>query len=363
MIIAKVDGKLHRIYMIDGHSHIGYDVDEVNNPNPMAPFGTFDFYKKTYQEVIKETGGNTWGFKSRGKTYEFKIIPNPPVYEIFKQAAELSDRYSKMLEKLENSWMFDFGVGFPFQDKYRAEKPEALYRASNERVASIVTRFPVSLRMFGYCRVHPDEGQKAIDEVIHSIKVKGLVGLKLHPRSEQWLDHINNPNAVNVLVTAARLSIPVIFDTRGKKSIYDIYDLLKSTRNTLQRSNPELIPHLKVIIGHCAAGNLDDPGTYQAISDPNACGELSMIRSPEFNSFIVDFMRKSPAGKEWSKHIMFGSDFPYFFERHAKDIISFLFSKEFFDAGGTIQDLKNIMGLNLLRMLPDYNIPPVQTTE
>jgi hypothetical protein len=355
MIIAKVNGQAHRLYVVDGHSHIGSDVDGVSNPNPMAPFGTFDFYKKTYQEVIKVTKGNEWKFNSKGVNYEFKIVPNPPVYEICKQAAETSEQYSKIMERLENSWMFDFGVGFPFQDKYRADKPEALYRASNERVAEAVTKFPVSLKMIGYCRVHPDEGQQAVDEVTHSITVKGLRGLKLHPRSEQWLDHINNPKAVNVLAEAARLSIPVLFDTRGKESIYNVHELVKSTRTYLERTSPELVPHLKVLIGHAAAGNFDDARTYQAMSDPNCVGELSMIRSPEFEQFIVDFMKKSSAKKDWSKHIVFGSDFPYFFERHAKDILSFLLTKPFFDAGGTIEDVKNIIGGNMLRWLPDYN--------
>ncbi|MFX0101079.1 MAG: amidohydrolase family protein, partial [Candidatus Hodarchaeota archaeon] len=307
--------------------------------------------------------GDQWKFTSRGKSYEFKIVPNPPVYEIFKQAAATSEQYTKMMEKLENSWLFDFGVGFPFQDKYRANDPTALYRASNERVSSVVTKFPVSLKMIGYCRVHPDEGQKAVDEIAHAITNLGLRGLKLHPRSEQWLDHVNSANALNCLVQAAKLSLPVIFDTRGKQSIYDIHDLVKSTRAYIERNSPQLLPHLKVLVGHCAAGNMQDRGTYDAISDPNIFGELSMIRSPEFDSFIVDFMNSSPAGKDWSKHIIFGSDFPYFFERHAKDIISFLISKRFFDAGATIEDLKNIIGMNQLRILPDYNVPPKQASE
>ncbi|MBN2151440.1 MAG: amidohydrolase family protein [Candidatus Lokiarchaeota archaeon] len=362
MIIVKANNQVHRIYMVDAHSHVGYDVDSVNNPNPMAPFGTIDFYKKTYLEVIKMTGGAEWKFNSRGINYEFRIVPNPPVYEIFKQAAERVDQYKQMLEKLENSWMFDYGVCFPFQDKYRAENPEALYRASNERISQVVTKFPVSLKMIGYCRVHPDEGQKALDEIAHSVNVKGLRGLKLHPRSEQWLDHVNSQAAVNVLVQAAKFSLPVIFDTRGKESIYAIHDLTKATKAYLERSAPALVPHLKVIVGHCAAGNFDDARTYKAISDTNNYGELSMIRSPEFDQFIVDFMKKSPAGKSWSQHILFGSDFPYFFERHAKDIISFLLSKQFFDAGGTVEDIKNILGANLLRLLPDYSIPQRQTT-
>ncbi|MHA1791067.1 MAG: amidohydrolase family protein [Promethearchaeota archaeon] len=361
MIIAKVNGQIHHIYIIDSHSHIGHDVDGVANENPMAPFGTIDFYKKTYAEVLKETGGNEWSFTSRGVKYEFKIVPYWPVYEIYTQAAK-SKKYSKVLERLENSWMIDYGIGFPFQDTYRANDPKALFAASNDRVAKIVSKFPVSLKMLGYCRINPDEGQKAIDELRYSIKVRGLRGLKLHPRSEGWLDHINNSNSINVLIEAAKMSIPVIFDTRGKQSIYDIFDLVRATKQQLQRTAPQLLPHLKVMIGHAVQGNNGNTNVYNAISDPNTVGEVSLTRSPEWDAFVVDFMKRSPAGKNWSKHLVFGSDFPYAFERHAKDVISFVVSKKFFDAGGTIQDVKNILGGNTLRMLPEFNIPPVQQT-
>ncbi|MHA1683617.1 MAG: amidohydrolase family protein [Promethearchaeota archaeon] len=360
MIIAKVNGKTHYIYVIDAHSHIGHDVDEVANENPMAPFGTMDFYKKTYAGVLKETGGNEWKFTSKGVTYEFKIAPHPPVYEIFKQAAETSPKYSKILERMENAWMIDYGIGFPFQDTYRKNDPRAQFAASNERVSNVVSRFPVSLKMLGYCRVDPNEGQSAIDELHRSIEVLGLRGLKLHPRSEGWLDRINNSNSVNILMEAAKLSIPVIFDTRGKQSVYDIYELVKATRNNLKRSAPQLIPHLKVIIGHCVQGHNGNQEVYNAISDPNTYGEVSLTRSPEWDAYCLDFMKRSPAGKGWSKKLMFGSDFPYAFERHAKDVISFLVSKKFFDGGGKIGDVQNILGGNILHLLSEYQVPPVQ---
>ncbi|MBD3185250.1 amidohydrolase family protein [Candidatus Bathyarchaeota archaeon] len=362
MIIAKVNGQTHFIYIIDAHSHIGHDVDGVANENPMAPFGTIDFYKKTYAEVIKETGGNQWSFTSKGKTYEFKITPHPPVYQIFQQAATTSSRYSKLMERMENAWMIDYGIGFPFMDTYRGNDSSALFAASNERVASVVSKFPVSLKMLGYCRVFPDEGQKAIDELRKSILERGLRGLKLHPRSEGWLDHINNSNAIAVLTEAAKMSLPVIFDTRGRQSVYDISELVKATKNQLQRNNPELLPHLKIIVGHCVQGHNGNTDVYNAISDSNTYGEISLTRSPEWDAYVTDFMHKSPAGKNWSKHLLFGSDFPYAFERHAKDVISYLVSKNFFDAGGNIQDVQNILGGNMLRLLPEYNKAPVQQT-
>ncbi|MFX0059245.1 MAG: hypothetical protein ACFE8J_13185, partial [Candidatus Heimdallarchaeota archaeon] len=37
--------------------------------------------------------------------------------------------------------------------------------------------------------------------------------------------------------------------------------------------------------------------------------------------------------------------------------IKYIINKQFFDTGGTLQDIRNIMGLNQLRILPEYNLP------
>ena len=35
-------------------------------------------------------------------------------------------------------------------------------------------------------------------------------------------------------------------------------------------------------------------------------------------------------------------------------------NKEFFDSGGTLEDMENIMGLNQLKLLPEYGAPYIE---
>jgi len=41
---------------------------------------------------------------------------------------------------------------------------------------------------------------------------------------------------------------------------------------------------------------------------------------------------------------------------HAKELMIYLFNKEFFESGGTIEDTEKILGLNQLKLLPEYGM-------
>ena len=45
---------------------------------------------------------------------------------------------------------------------------------------------------------------------------------------------------------------------------------------------------------------------------------------------------------------------PYFGDVHAKDLIVYLFNQDFYEAGGTVEDSANILGLNQIKLLPEY---------
>jgi len=367
LILVKItlpDGKIveKRILVIDGHSHLGSDIDSVSNMNPLAPGGTYHFYIDT-QSSIEKGGELNFQISINGKIhkFEFEFVPIPFIYEVFKYLKEInSGSYSSIFDKMDRGWLIDQGVCFPFQDTFRDNKPEAQYRASNLNIARFTTHFPNSMRLIGYCRVNPRQPQ-ASDEVNYAINTLGLRGLKLHPRSDGWTDDITADFAVKVLVTAAKNSIPVIFDTRGAQSIFDIYELVQKTRNQLKKTAPDLIPHLKVIVAHCAMGYIGNENVYRVISDPNIWGEISMLHGKGTRDFFISFMnwynQNIPKnGKKWSENLIFGSDFPYFTPIHAKDNIKFLISQEFLQNGGTLTDAENILALNLIRLLAPYNI-------
>ena len=205
---------------------------------------------------------------------------------------------------------------------------------------------------------------KAVNEVKYAREQLGLRGLKLHPRSERWIDDIKSGLPLNVLMEAAKHSMPVIFDTRGRKSILDIAELVKSTRAALAQQSPELLPHLKVIIAHFAQGNIGDQDVYNAIVQPNTYGDLSMLHGEGAGNFFKSFRnwfqshnKERVDNRTWSQYLLYASDYPYFGDVHAEKLIIYVINKQFFDTGGSIQDVRNILGLNQIRLLPEYNLP------
>jgi len=247
---------------------------------------------------------------------------------------------------------------------FRAKLPEALYRASNINVSRFTTRFPFSMKLIGYGRCDPMEGEKAVNEVKYAREVLGLRGLKLHPRSEGYIDKITSEKVINVLVEAASYSMPVIFDTRGRGSILEIGKLIRSARNVIQSTYPDLLPHFKVIIAHFAQGNIDDYEVYNTIVQPNTYGDLSMLHGAGAGNFFESFRRwfqsnrkESVNNRTWSEYLLFASDYPYFGDVHAEKLMIYVINKQFFDTGGTLQDVRNILGLNQLKVLPEYNLP------
>jgi len=361
--------RIKNMLVIDGHSHLGQDIDGAQMMNPLAPgTGTFEFWKQVQGRVIDEwvkTGEKSFAVQQGGRLvhYSFEIVPNYFPYKLFEAFTQVGekDTYKQYLPKMKGSELIDMGVCFPFQDVFRQKNPEATYNASNINVSRFATKFPYSLRLIGYGRCNPMEGERAVKEVDHIYSL-GLRGLKLHPRSEQWIDNINSKQAVQVLARAAYYSFPVLFDTRGRKSILDIADLVTSTRNYLQQSAPQLIPELKVLIGHCGQGNIGDETVYKAITQPNTWGELSMLHGEGAANFFASFRQWCEAnniaqrtGRRWSEFLIFGTDYPYFGDLHAQKLLQYLFNKTFFTNGGTLEDCENIIGLNLIKVLPEYS--------
>ena len=369
------DGKrrVENIFVIDAHSHLGEDVDGATMMNPLAPgTGTFDFWGNIQGRIKadwEKTGEQSFSTKIDGKfsNISWSFNPYPFTDKLNIALKMLGKRYSDLKDKSKFYSFIDQGVVFPFQDVFRAKHPEALYRASNINVSRFTTRFPFSMRLIGYGRCDPMEGEKAVNEVGYAREVLGLRGLKLHPRSERWIDDIKSGKPLNVLVEAAKYSLPVIFDTRGRGSILDIAQLIKSTRSVLTQQHPELLPHFKVIIAHFAQGNIGDHEVYNAIVQPNTYGDLSMLHGEGAGNFFEDFRgwfksqnKITVDNRDWSEYLLYASDYPYFGDVHAQKLIKYIINKRFFDTGGTITDVRNILGLNQIRVLPEYNLPQLK---
>jgi predicted TIM-barrel fold metal-dependent hydrolase len=365
--------RIEHMIVIDAHSHLGQDVDGATMMNPLAPgTGTFDFWGNVQGRIKSDwenTGEQSFMTKINGVSTKlaWSFTPFPFTDKFYAVLEKLGKRYSDLKDKARFYSFIDQGVVFPFQDVFRDKYPEALYRASNINVSRFTTRFPYSLKLIGYARCDPMEGERAVNEVRYAREVLGLRGLKLHPRSERWIDDIKSGKPLNVLVEAAKHSMPVIFDTRGRGSILDISELVKSTRTFLSQKHPKLLPHLKVIIAHFAQGNIGDHEVYNAIVQPNVYGDLSMLHGEGAGNFFEDFRswfknnnKFSVDNRDWSEYLLYASDYPYFGDVHAHKLMKYIINKRFFDSGGTLKDTRNILGLNQLKVLPEYNLPLTQ---
>jgi predicted TIM-barrel fold metal-dependent hydrolase len=101
----------------------------------------------------------------------------------------------------------DKAVVFPFNDTDQGKT----FFNSNLRVAEYARKHED--RIIGFCRLDPNEGEKAIDELIRSIEL-GLSGVKLHPKAQDFTPE--NPWVLKIIKSAALFGVPVVFDT-GKE--------------------------------------------------------------------------------------------------------------------------------------------------
>ncbi|MFX1363623.1 MAG: amidohydrolase family protein [Promethearchaeota archaeon] len=373
--IIEQDGKKWKenLIVIDAHSHLGQDVDGATMMNPLAPgAGTFDFWGNVQGRIKadwEKTGEQSFTTTMDGKftKISWSFTPFPFTDRLYGELERLGKRHSDLKEKSKFYSFIDQGVCFPFQDVFRDKRPEALYRASNINISRFTTRFPFSMKLIGYGRCDPMEGEKAVNEVKYIREQLGLRGLKLHPRSEGYIDKITSEKVINVLIEAASYSLPVIFDTRGRGSILEIGKLIRSARNVIKSNFPDLLPHFKVIIAHFAQGNIDDYEVYDTIVQPNTYGDLSMLHGAGAGNFFESFRRwfqsknkKNVDNRTWSEYLLYASDYPYFGDMHAQKLIKYIINKQFFDTGGNIHDVRNILGLNQLKILPEYSTPQNQ---
>ncbi len=103
----------------------------------------------------------------------------------------------------------DMAVVFPFNEA----EPGASFARCNDFIAAAVHAWPD--RLIGFCRLDPNAGRAAVDELVRSIRALGLMGVKLHPTAQDFaLDH---PVLAEILAAAQDLEVPVVFDT-GKKA-------------------------------------------------------------------------------------------------------------------------------------------------
>ncbi|GEM_PF-894121 len=349
-LVSKDSGVAHRIYIVDAHHHLGVDVDGQSNRNPAAPGGTFDFCIRLGSHLLKTFSNEKVDLKFQPHGFLKDLLENE----------------EKWRETLNGTWVIDQTVVFPFNDEFKwreGDEGKATYWRSNDNIYRWVSRAPYSLKLIGYSRIVPHEGEIAIKELHRAIAQLGLRGVKLHPRSDGWGNEIDSEPVVDFLMEAAKFGVPVIFDTRGFNQVVDIASATTKARYKLTRIDKSLARQLKVIIAHIGF-HLSYDELYMVLSHPNIYGEVSGIHNAGVRKLFEEASSrlKESLGlyRSWSEKIIFGTDFPYFDVHHAAQFISYTLSEDF---PGTLEDVQRILGINALRLIPPKLKSPPQKVE
>lgn len=317
IVISRYEGGIPTLIpLVDSHSHLGKE--EV-----LSGVGV-DYRKTTVREMFELFDKVKYEMNKTYKCDSFLwSAPLFPEYEV-----ALSTDLGAMVDKI---------VVFPFNDILRT-KAEPLFHKSNEFILTRIRNPRFSHKLVGFCRVDPKDGEKAVEEVKERAR-EGMRGLKLHPLSQEFLDKITSPNVIEVVETAAELEMPIIFDCQNVPTGEDIFKVAEIIRD-------EVTKDFAIIIAHYCFSYTSQK-MLEFLKDPNVYADISGIHGGNIDSLfkrLVDL-------DNWSRKILFGTDFNYFGSLHVCELFSFLFSRKAQDLGITVSDIKRILGINMLRLL------------
>jgi hypothetical protein len=110
--------------------------------------------------------------------------------------------------------MDEAGIGMAVVFPFNEAEPGVSFSRANDKVAAYQHAHPD--RLIGFCRLDPNYGASAVDELTRCVRELGLKGVKLHPTSQRF--GLGDPALAEILSAAQELRVPVVFDTGKAES-------------------------------------------------------------------------------------------------------------------------------------------------
>ena len=333
------------ILAVDAHTHLGKEAIMTTKGKTIRQntiLDTIDMYNRVGTEIeninSKENG--------------LSIITKSFYGEISKS----KDLISPLEKSLNNGKVIDGIVVFPFSDILK-DKTIPSFKQTNDFLLSRCYSIENSIRTFPYCRVDPKDGDLACEELKRAA-ISGAQGLKLHPLSQHFVEKINSTEVEEVITIAAKLNLPVIFDTANVNIAEDIVNVSTTVYEKLKAENRET--QLKVILGHFAF-DYSNRKISNFLKLPYIYGETSGCRGEDvellFKNLIDTFQDNN-----WSKKLLFGSDANYFGWLQVLDFWKYLLSNKWWDRlednsqGEIVSIIRRILGKNQIQLLKPLSI-------
>jgi predicted TIM-barrel fold metal-dependent hydrolase len=326
-----------KLLVVDTHTHLGKEEVRKGRGKDfriIRPKDHIDFYEKLKYDIYKRITNYT-----QDTAYELSAEVN----DFTQSTTQLQALIFSQKRTTQNiGWFADKIVTFPLHDILQS-KTDPHFMRSNNYIISRAQSMEYGSRLVPFCRVDPNDGEKAVDELKRCISY-GARGLKLHPLSEKWLEDIVTPEVIKLVRVAADFKLPVLFDCQNYQTAQEIHQVAMEARSGTKNKD------FAVIIGHFGF-DYQTKGMFELLEDPNIKTETSGMRGDDcaiFYKNCIDLV------EDWHLSTMYGSDHNYFSVPQASDHIVFLLSEQARELGIEFEHIKHVLGINALRILKLY---------
>ncbi len=368
----KGDGSIVKFFTVDFHHHIGRD-EEGYESTPTEHNGSYDMCRKLLNGDRQDSGLIS-ELADNHDEYSFEPVPGQQIaqYHRIMNYFGTGDRRLETTYQFEQTLALDQIVVFPTLDEKRLET-DIEYQLCNDQIQMWNEMYPHSLRLIGFGRLNPNQFPDCSEELTAIAGRKGLRGLKLHPKSEDFM--MRSAPLKSLLRECAKLNLPVIFHTTYGSEVVALEKAANELIVDLFAEGEEKhLPGLKLIAGHCTYTSED---LFKALSHPCIFGELSLLSNPvdylakakksidsrrfigetlpsltDENENITEEKITGLLGSElkgtWSRKLLLGSDHPFSPFTKSRDLIAGLLHN---DCPAETEDIENILGINALRLI------------
>ncbi len=306
MFFVDIDGREEEVYVVDVDVHVGVESGRVSRSYSLSDL--HEFIKKLEGELLIRSAS----FKNRVTRFVSSILLN------------LKEAHFSGLSNL----MDEFFIS-PLSTKIASSRGEVEFIIQEiSRNNALVLKWLYSSNSFNtspFKYILPKE----VPDVPYLVS-EGYRGIRTKFDDISWF--------ATLYSDLSYFRIPLIVEVFSRSELDSLEKFIERSEVNGKLENPLIVvPYLREKVRFDLYGLMGVKNVYLCISPLS----LSVLKLLVHNISEID--------KEWFKHIVFGTGFPYSTLRNVTEALLFLLSEEF---PGRLKELRWIMGLNSISFLP-----------
>jgi hypothetical protein len=316
------DGTLNDFYLVDVHMHLGVERGQTIRNYNRDNF--FKFCQSVEKAFFKELSGGSPSIKYRleGGSVPSKLVSFPIFLEGRVNSQTLFDEFfvAPYVSKIASVSI----------DRIKVENDEAQVLGNNNLILKW-SALP-SLERFTTFKYVMFSKTSSIENEIRLAQSEGFSGIKAK------FDFLEE-SFKSVLRLLQNKNLPLMIEMLGSKKFETFYELLNDARLEIGgNSTPIILNSFEY--------DSNEDLLWKILEEDNVYVDPSGLEFKNLVSFITSM--KSNVSN-WSRKILFGTNYPFCKIGDIVKILRYLFSYDFV---GNATDLRRIMGANALELIP-----------